>query len=158
MELSTDILRREHHRMERRLERFEGELGNPQGKGLVALARTFAEIQAHLASHVRKEEEVFYPALAPMLTATDMEIGKLLDAHADIRETSAAFQDLLDRAQAAEVPDISVRADLSSIGWELWNLIHHHITEEENGLLAFADRQLDSSTQAQLALRMQTEG
>jgi len=65
MELATDILRREHRETERLLERFESELGNPQGEGLAALARTFAEIQGHLASHFRKGEEVFYPALAP---------------------------------------------------------------------------------------------
>jgi iron-sulfur cluster repair protein YtfE (RIC family) len=101
MELATDILRREHREMERLLEHFESELGNPQGEGLAALARTFAEIQGHLASHFRKEEEVFYPALAPLLVATDMEISKLLDAHADIRETASALQELLNRPQAA---------------------------------------------------------
>ena len=71
---ATDQLRTEHRAMQRLLERFEGELGDPQGEGLLALAKTFAEIQKHLASHFAKEEKIFYPALASMLGATDPEI------------------------------------------------------------------------------------
>ena len=83
MELSaTELLRREHRQMERRLEPFEAAQNNPQGKGLLALAETFARIQEHLAAHFRKEGE------------------------------------------------------------------------EENGLLAFADRYLDGTSQARLAEQM----
>lgn len=69
---ATDQLRTEHRAMERLLERFEGELRNPQGEGLLALAKTFAEIQKHLAGHFAKEEEVFYPALAPSLRSRSL--------------------------------------------------------------------------------------
>jgi hemerythrin-like domain-containing protein len=144
--------------MERVLARFEGELCDPQGEGLLALARTFGEITQRLAAHFRKEEEVFYPALAPLLAATDKEISKLTGDHTDVRETFSAFQDLLDQARATTEPGVSVRADLSTIGWELWNLIHHHIATEERGLLAFADRQLDSTAQARLAAQMKAAG
>ncbi|MFB3922293.1 MAG: hemerythrin domain-containing protein [Terriglobia bacterium] len=151
---ATDQLRAEHREMQRLLQRFEGELSNPQGEGLTALAGTFAEIQKHLASHFAKEEEVFYPALAPALEANDLEIAKLNDDHSDVRETSSAFQQLLDQAPAGSDLPVSARAELSSLGWELWNLIHHHIEDEEQGLLAFADRSLDAETQARLAARM----
>jgi len=140
--------------MQSLLQRFEGELSNPQGEGLVALAGTFAEIQKHLASHFAKEEEVFYPALATALTATDMEIAKLNDDHSDVRETSSAFRELLARAHSGSELPVSQRAELSSLGWELWNLISHHIEEEEQGLLAFADQTLDPDTQARLAAQM----
>ena len=40
----TELLRGEHREMERLLARIERELGDPQGEGLLALARTFAEI------------------------------------------------------------------------------------------------------------------
>jgi iron-sulfur cluster repair protein YtfE (RIC family) len=78
---ATDQLRSEHRAMERLLERFEGELSNPQGEGLLRLAKTSAEIHQHLADHFAKEEEVFYPALAPTLAATDAAITKLNDDH-----------------------------------------------------------------------------
>ena len=154
---ATDLLRREHRDLERLLARFEGELSDPQAEGLLRLARTYAEIQGHLAAHFRKEEKVFYPTLAPSAATNDFEIARLIADHTDIRETSSAFQGLLDEAQAVAAPAVSVRADLSSSGWELWNLVHHHIAEEENRLLAFADRQLDSAAQAQLAAQMEAE-
>src|ERR1019366_9286359 len=52
---ATDQLRTEHRAMERLLERFEGELRDPQGESLLALAKTFAETQKHLAGHFAKE-------------------------------------------------------------------------------------------------------
>ena len=151
---ATDQLRTEHRAMQRLLERFEGELGDPQGEGLLALAETFAEIQKHLASHFAKEEEIFYPALASALGATDAEITKLLDDHTNVRETSSAMEALLKQASPGTDLPVSLRAELSSLGWELWNLIHHHIEEEEQGLLAFADRGLDVEAQTRLAAQM----
>ena len=47
-----------------------------------------------------------------------------------------------------------MRADLASAGWELWNLIHDHIAEEETRLLPFADGELDSTALTQLAAQM----
>jgi hemerythrin-like domain-containing protein len=140
--------------MEGLLERFEGELSNPQGKGLLALAKTFAEIQTHLAGHFAKEEEAFYPALARALAATDTIITKLNDDHSNVREMSSAIGVLLNRAPAGSELPVSLRAELSSLGWQLWNLIHHHIEEEEKGLLAFADRSLAAEAQTRLAAQM----
>ncbi len=154
MNSATDFLRSEHRAIERTLERFEAELRDPQGEGLRALARTFGEIREHLDAHFRHEEEVFYPSLAPLLLPADNEIGKLSDDHTDIRETSSAFLELLDRARSAADPAPSLRAELTTAGWTLWNLIHHHIAQEESGLLAFADRKLDPTTQEALAARM----
>lgn len=150
---ATDQLRTEHRAVERLLERFEGELSNPQGEGLVALTGTFAEIQRHLADHFAKEEEVFYPVVAPVLNATDAIIIKLNDDHSKVREISSAFVEVLGQALPGSGLPISLRAELSSLGWELWNLIHHHI-EEEEGLLAFADRSLDVEAQTRLAAKM----
>ena len=151
---ATDQLRSEHRAVERLLEGFESDLSNPQGEGLLALARTFAEIQKHLATHFVKEEEVFYPALEPRLVAADPMFPKLKDDHSNVRETSAAIQALLDQAPPGSDLPVSRRAELASLGWELWNQIHHHIEEEEQGLLAFADRTLDGEAQFRLALKM----
>ena len=155
---ATDLLRSEHRTMEGLLERFEAELGDPQGEGLRTLARTFAEIQEHLASHFAKEEEVFYPALAPLLDAADATVIRLNEDHADVRETSLAFQTLLGPVPPGSELAVSLRAELSSLGWQLWNLIHHHIDEEEHGLLAFADRSLAAEVQVKLAERMSRGG
>lgn len=140
--------------MERLLESFEGDLSHPHGEGLLALARTFAEIQRHLAAHFIEEEEVFYPALEPNLAAADPMFAKLKDDHSNVRETSAAIQAVLDQAaHGADLP-LSRSAELASLGWVLWNQIHHHIDEEEKGLLAFADRTLDGDAQTRLAAKM----
>ncbi len=145
--------------MERLLERFEGELRNPQQEGLGALARTFQEIRAQLLAHFRKEEEVFYPTLEPALGAGDTEVGALTDDHADVREAVTMFGVLLDQARAdpASPPVPSLRAEISSIGWQVWNLIHHHIEEEESGLFAFADHTLDAAAQERLAGEMRAK-
>ena len=74
--------------MEAVFERFENALRNPQDQGLSTLSKTFFEIQELLAAHFRREEHIFYPALASMLRATDGEIAKLTDDHGDVRETS----------------------------------------------------------------------
>jgi hypothetical protein len=68
-----------------------------------------------------------------------------------VREASSAFGALLSQAPAGSELPISLRADLSSLGWQIWNLIHHHIAEEEQGLLTFADRTLDAEAQTRLA-------
>lgn len=122
------------------------------------LAGTFAEIQEHLAGHFAKEEEVFYPALAPALDAADTTMIQLSDDHVDVRETSSAFQTLLEQAPSGSELPVSLRAELSSLGWQLWNLIHHHIDEEDRGLLAFADRTLTTAAQERLAARMMPRG
>jgi hemerythrin-like domain-containing protein len=158
MSSATELLRLEHRAIEAALARFERELGNPQGEGLVALSGTFREIHDRLALHFRQEEDVFYPALAPRLGPTDMTIAKLRNDHADVRETSSYVQDLLDRALGGSPANPSLAAELTSMGWTLWNLIHHHIAEEEKGLLASADRTLDATTQADLAEQMRQAG
>lgn len=151
---ATDQLRSEHRAMERLLEGFESDLSNPQGEGLLALAKTFAEIQRHLATHFIEEEEVFYPALEPELAAADPIFAKLKDDHSNVRETSAAIQSVLDQAPHGSDLPLSRSAELASLGWVLWNQIHHHIEEEEKGLLAFADRTLDGDAQSRLAAEM----
>jgi len=103
--------------MERLLERFEKELSDPQGEGLLRVAQTFAEIQRHLVQHFRKEEAVFYPALAAELAASDPEITKLNDDHADVRETASAFQALLAQALPGSELPVAQRAELSSLVW-----------------------------------------
>jgi hemerythrin-like domain-containing protein len=151
---ATDRLRSDHRAIERLLEGFESDLSSPHGQGLVALARTFAEIQRHLAAHFVEEEEVFYPALEPELATAGPMFAKLKDDHSNVRETSAAIQALLDQVpQGGDLP-LSQSAELASLGWVLWNQIHHHIEEEEHGLLAFADRTLDGDTQTRLTAAM----
>ena len=80
---TTDRLRSEHRAMEQLLEGFESDLSNPQGEGLLALARTFAEIQRHLATHFIEEEEVFYPALESEFAAAHPTSAKLKDDHSN---------------------------------------------------------------------------
>lgn len=151
---ATDQLRSEHRAMERLLEGLESVLSNPQGEGLLALARTFEEIQKHLATHFAKEEKVFYPALEAELAAADPMFAQLKDDHSNVRDTSSAIQALLDQVPLGSDLPASRRAELASLGWELWNQIHHHINEEEQGLLAFADRTLDAGAQTRLAAEM----
>ncbi len=152
---ATDLLRRDHREMERLLERWEPSLKSPEGERLAHFSEIFAEVQQHLARHFRREEEIFYPTLRPLLDITDPEISKLTDDHSDVREAAAALRELLDQAQGTTKPAASLRSDLATVGWALWNHIQHHIAVEENGLLAFADRALAPEQQAKLAQQME---
>lgn len=151
---ATEILRRDHRRMEEILARFERELSDPQGKGLAAVARTLGEIRAKLALHFRREEEVFYPAFQMVAAASGYDTSNLRQEHSDVRGVITALESLLEARPDCGEPAPSVRAEIASVGWELWNHIHHHMAEEENGLLAFADRALDSEAQERLAKQM----
>jgi hemerythrin-like domain-containing protein len=155
MELTaTGLLRRDHRRLEEILARFERELSDPQGQGLAAVARTFGEIRIELALHFRREEEVFYPAFQTAAAASGFDTSNLRQEHSDVQGVIAALKSLLEARPDAGEPAPSVRAEIASVGWELWNHIHHHMAEEESGLLAFADRVLDSEAQERLARRM----
>ncbi len=151
---ATDILRRDHRRMEEILAHFERELSDPQGSGLDAIARTFGEIRRELARHFRREEEVFYPAFQTAAAASGYDTSNLRQEHSDVRGVIAALESLLEARAGSGEPAPSVRAEIATVGWELWNHVHHHMAEEENGLLAFADRVLDAETQERLARRM----
>lgn len=140
--------------MEETLARFERELADPQGKGLEAIARTFAEIRAELEHHFRREEEVFYPAFQTAAAIAGYDTSNLQREHSDVRGVVAAFESLLETRLNSSAPAPSVRAEIASVGWELWNHIHHHMAEEETGLFAFADRVLDSEAQHRLAGEM----
>ena len=80
--------------------------------------------------------------------------AKLKDDHSNVRETSEAIQAVLDEASRGSDLPLSRSAELASLGWLLWNQIHHHIDEEEHGLLALADRTLDAEAQTRLAAEM----
>lgn len=151
---ATELLRRDHRRMEEILSRFERELSNPQGEGLEAIARTFDEIRTELALHFRREEEVFYPAFKAASAASGYDTSSLLQEHSDVQNVIAALESLQEARPISGAPAPSVRAEIASVGWELWNHIHHHMAEEESGLLAFADRVLDSEAQNRLAREM----
>ena len=154
---ATDLLRRDHRRMEEVLVRFERELSDPQGIGLEALARTFDEIRRDLALHFRREEEVFYPAFRSAAD-TGYDTSKLEQEHSELEGVLSAFESLLGGRGAPLDPPPSTRAEIAGVGWELWNHIHHHMAEEESGLLAFADRVLDSAAQDRLARDMIARG
>jgi iron-sulfur cluster repair protein YtfE (RIC family) len=140
--------------MEEVLARFERELSDPQGKGLEAIGRTFDEIRMDLALHFRREEDVFYPAFQSAAAEAGYDTSKLQQEHSDVKGVMAAFESLLATRSASGEPAPSIRAEIVSVGWELWNHVHHHMAEEEIGLLAFADRVLDSDAQDRLAREM----
>ena len=154
---ATELLRRDHRHLEEILSRFERELSDPQGKGLETIANTFDQIRRELALHFRREEEVFYPAFQSAAAASGYDTTKLLKEHADVRGVIEAFESLLKARPTSGAPALSIRAEIASVGWELWNHIHHHMAEEETGLLAFADRVLPSEAQSRLASRMTDE-
>ncbi len=154
---STDLLRGDHRRMEEILAQFERELSDPQGAGLDAIAHTLAEIRLELVQHFRREENVFYPAFQTTAAASGYDTSNLRQEHSDVRGVIAALESLLQSRSDCGVPAPSVRAEIASVGWELWNHIHHHMAEEESGLLAFADRVLDAGAQESLARHMMEE-
>ena len=141
--------------MEQILERFEHELANPQEEGLAALSATLAEIRSDLERHFRREEKVFYSALQLQTAKADFDPSGLLSQHTDVQDAVAALESLLEEARRATSSALSLRAEISQVGWQIWNLVHHHMAEEEIGLFSFADEILDDETQERLAKAME---
>lgn len=102
------------------------------GPALIAEAQAAVrDIRRLYSIHFEKEEVVFYPSLRP--TFPDL-LAEMDQQHDDVREVAQHVGDLL--SDPPPTPESRWLNDLRLFGTELYDLIQHHIVEEEDQLFA----------------------
>lgn len=131
---ASDLLRADHRQIEMRLDRLLISVKH-RGEGIVSEVRdVFAEIRQLMELHVRKEEMVVYPFLR---TKFPEVLGKMGEQHQYIAEVTAGMDELtgMDGMSLTE----RQCEELISLSKELFDVIQHHIVDEEDQLLRLAD-------------------
>ena len=146
---ACDNLREDHRVMETYLDRLLAVLRRP-GPELIAEAQAAVRDIRHLSSiHFEKEEVIFYPSIRP---AFPRSAGPNGPAARDVREVEQHVGDLL--SDPPPTPESRWLNDLRLFGTELYDLIQHHIVEEEDQLFRLAESRLSTEDQERLAVEM----
>jgi hemerythrin-like domain-containing protein len=146
---ACDNLREDHREMETHLDRLLAALQQP-GPALIAEAQAAVrDIRRLYSIHFEKEEVVFYPSLRP--TFPDL-LAEMDQQHDDVREVAQHVGDLL--SDPPPTPESRWLNDLRLFGTELYDLIQHHIVEEEDQLFRLAESRLSTEEQERLAVEM----
>lgn len=120
------------------------------GPALIAEAQAAVrDIRRLYSIHFEKEEVVFYPSLRP--TFPDL-LAEMDQQHDDVREVAQHVGDLL--SDPPPTPESRWLNDLRLFGTELYDLIQHHIVEEEDQLFRLAESRLSTEEQERLAVEM----
>jgi hemerythrin-like domain-containing protein len=120
------------------------------GPALIAEAQAAVRDIRRLSSiHFEKEEVVFYPSLRPAFPDLLAEMDQ---QHDDVREVAQHVGDLL--SDPPPTPESRWLNDLRLFGTELYDLIQHHIVEEEDQLFRLAESRLSTEEQERLAVEM----
>lgn len=147
---ASDLLRADHRQIEMRLDRLLMTVKH-RGEGVVSEVRdVFAEIRHLMELHVRKEEMVVYPFLRTKFPELLEEMG---DQHQYIAEVIAGMDELTGM-DAKGLTDRQCE-ELIRLSKELFDVIQHHIVDEEDQLLRLADLHLSVREQDCLAARME---
>lgn len=147
---ASDLLRADHRQIEMRLDRLLMSVKH-RGEGIVSEVRdVFAEIRQLMELHVRKEEMVVYPFLR---TKFPEVLGEMGEQHQYIAEVTAGMDELtgMDGMSLTE----RQCEELISLSKELFDVIQHHIVDEEDQLLRLADLHLSVREQDCLVARME---
>lgn len=142
---AVDLLLRQHHEMERAMERVLHENEND--------TRTlFAEVADHLTTHIASEEEVFYPAVREK--RTEDILLESLEEHLSLKRLLADLLEL-DSADRTFEPKFKVLKEQAE---------HHHREEEEHlfpkvqRILELAERERLGDEMLALQQRLQRRG
>jgi hemerythrin-like domain-containing protein len=120
------------------------------GPALIAEAQAAVrDIRRLYSIHFEKEEVVFYTSLRP--TFPDL-LAEMDQQHDDVREVAQHVGDLL--SDPPPTPESRWLNDLRLFGTELYDLIQHHIVEEEDQLFRLAESRLSTEEQERLAVEM----
>lgn len=147
---ASDLLRADHRQIEMRLDRLLMSVKR-RGEGIVSEVRdVFAEIRQLMELHVRKEEMVVYPFLR---TKFPQVMGEMDEQHQYIAEVTAGMDELT----GMDGKSLTERQceELISLSKELFDVIQHHIVDEEDQLLRLADLHLSLREQDCLVTRME---
>ncbi|HYM12755.1 MAG TPA: hemerythrin domain-containing protein [Bryobacterales bacterium] len=147
---ATDSLRADHRRIETHLDRLLAALQHLAANKIGEVRREFQNIRRLARPHFEQEDNVFYPQLreadAALLARMDAE-------HEHTRLVEQYLEDLL--ASLPEDPDERELGELYRLGIEFHDAVQTHIVDEEDYLLALADRVLSAQEQQLLLARMQ---
>lgn len=145
---ASDLLRSEHRLVEAQIDRLLAAVKQP-GDVAIEVRQALSAIQLLLQLHFEKEEGVVYPYLRPQFPEL---LSQLDEQHEYEREVERHLVELLESIQGA--PDKRQREEVVRFGTELYDVIQHHIVDEEDQLLRLADSRLSPEEQADLAGRM----
>lgn len=147
---ASDLLRADHRQIEMRLDRLLMTVKH-RGERLVSEVRdVFAEIRQLMEVHVRKEEMVVYPFLRAKFPEV---LGEMGEQHQYVAEVIAGMDELtgMDGMSLTE----RQCEELIRLSKELFDVIQHHIVDEEDQLLRLADLHLSVLEQDCLVARME---
>jgi hemerythrin-like domain-containing protein len=146
---ASDLLRSEHRLVEVQIDQLLYTVKHPAGDIVSNVRRALSGVQFLSQSHFQKEENILYPALRSQLP----ELLSLLDEqHEYAREVEGHLIELIESIEGA--PDERQLAELIRFSTELYDVIQHHIVDEEDQLLRLADSSLSQEEQTSLAARM----
>ncbi|MBI4464801.1 MAG: hemerythrin domain-containing protein [Acidobacteria bacterium] len=147
---ASDRLRSDHREIEFYLDGLREALRNLSAERIRSIQGNFREIQRLACRHLEQEERVFYPVLRRL--APDL-LSQMDKQHQDIRDTEKFLEDVLRSFPA--LPSERDWAELYRLGVSFHDSIQHHIVEEEDHLLHFADQRLSLRQQEQALTEMQ---
>jgi len=146
---ACDNLRKDHREMELYLDRLLAAL-QCLGPELIAEAQAAVrEIRRLSAIHFEKEEVIFYPSLRPVFPDLMAQMDR---QHDEVREVQQHVEELLSDPPGA--PELRWLNDVQLFGTELYDLIQHHIVEEEDQLFRLAESRLTGEDQERLSAEM----
>ena len=147
---ALDLLRADHRQIEMWLDRLLMTVKH-RCEGIVSEVRdVFAEIQQLMELHVRKEEMVVYPFLR---TKFPEVLGEMDKQHHYIAEVTVGMDELT----GMDGMGLTERQceELIRLSKELFDVIQHHIVDEEDQLFRLADLHLSTLEQDCLVARME---
>ncbi len=119
---------------------FEGEAGiDSEALSDVEAAVQFLETE--LEVHLRKEEQVLFPALSGYLPREGGPIGVMLLEHKDLRRTLRALRTALGSLRTD--PQSASAEDVLKVGYSLIGLLRQHIKKEDLCLFPMSSSYLD---------------
>ena len=146
---ASDLLRSEHRLVETELDHLLDAVKHPTVDIVSDLRQALSAVQSLLQPHFEKEERVVYSYVRSQLPEL---LSKLDEQHEYARALEGHLVELLAAIQVA--PDERQRAELVRFATELYDVIQHHIVDEEDQLLRLADSMLSQEEQTALAVKM----
>jgi hemerythrin-like domain-containing protein len=146
---ASDLLRSEHRLVEIQIDQLLHAVKHRTDDIVSDLRRALSGVRCLSQPHFEKEESVVYPYLRSQLPEL---LSRLDEQHEYAREVERNLIELLEAIQGS--PDERQCAELVRFSTELYDVIQHHIVDEEDQLLRLADSRLSREEQITLAAKM----
>ncbi len=146
---ACEHLRKDHREMEMYLDSLLAALRRLGPERIAEAQGAVRDIRRLSSIHFEKEEVIFYPSLRPAFP--DL-LARMDQQHNEVRQVEQHVGDLLSDPPAT--PESRWLNDLQLFGTELYDLIQHHIVEEEDQLFRLAESRLTTEDQERLTVEM----